>query len=258
MTQNHTPLTLYVGVGGPAERRRPPFFKTKKIGLLGATASLAYAPWSDPSWTLLAHPCCRKDCTREPDWYFDLHPRINFEQKKRWHADYNAWLKRLQTPIFMQEAWPDIPLAVRYPRERIFGEFRQYFTNHCAYMIALAMTEGVTHVGLFGCQYSGGGEREKQRESLLYWMGRFEQAGGTLVIPPAQNTLFEMPLYGYASHDASTGKLVPAYAPVPGPVTIDRDGVPTALLPMPADGSRPVLMAPPPGVEIAWERSGWA
>lgn len=251
------PLNWIVKLGGAAERRRSPFFKTKKLGLLGSTDSLACAPWHDPSWTLAAHPCCRKDCKREPDWYFDMHVRKQFQDvKKSWHPDYYEWLTHLQTPVFMQEAFPDVPMAVRYPKERILAEFRPYFTNHCAYMIALAMTEGVTHIGLFGCQYAGGGEREKQRESLLYWLGRFEQNGGTVVIPSKSNTLFQMPLYGYASHDPETGKLVKAYA-APKKITVEKDGAPNTLTPLPDDPTLRIPLAPMPNGElVAWERSG--
>lgn len=212
---------------GGAARRRPPYFRTKKLGLLGSTESLDFAPWTDASWTLAAHPCCRPRCAREPDWYFDLHrPECFRVDKKQWNPRYHAWLKALQTPIFMQEEWPDIPMAVRYPKERMFAEFRAYFSNHCAYMIALAMTEGVTHLGLFGCQYTGA-ERGVQRDSLTYWLGRFEQAGGTLVIPDKFNTLLSQPLYGYESHD-ERGKLLPAYRHT-ATIAKTADGPPTVL-----------------------------
>ena len=200
-------------VGG-VRHRTPPFFKTKKVGLLGNTASIQFAPWGDPSWTLLAHPCCRPECRREPDWYFDMHVPACFQvQRKGWNPDYYDWLKKLQTPIFMQEAWPEIPMAVRYPIERVLSEARPYFSNHCAWMIALAMTEGVTHIGLWGCQYSHQSERGHQRGSLEYWLGRFEGAGGKIVLPPKWTNLLADPpeLYGYQSHDKE-GKLVYAGA----------------------------------------------
>ncbi len=246
--------------GGTAYRR-PPYFRTKKLGLLGSTDSLAYAPWDDPSWTLAAHPCCRPSCQREPDWYFDLHRPSCFRiQEKSWNLHYYDWLKALQTPIFMQEEWAEIPMAVKYPRHRIFSEFRPYFTNHCAYMIALAMTEGVTHIGLFGCQY-GGAERGVQRDSLTYWMGRFEQAGGTLVIPAKNNTLLTQDLYGYESHDAE-GKLLPSYRmplpPLPSSVKVtDHIGPIQGQIidPASAEGRIP-LMVLPNGEQPAWERSG--
>jgi hypothetical protein len=203
-------------VQGGADRRRPPFFRTRKVALLGATDSLPYAPWHDPSWTLAAHPCCRPQCKREPDWYFDLHrPECFRSERKPWNAKYHTWLTQLQTPIFMQEHWPDVPLSVRYPIERIEAEYRSsvtgqlYASNHCAYMFALAMAEGVEQIGLFGCQYAGS-ERGVQRESLIYWIGRFEQMGGRVVVPRARNTVMVQPLYGYASHDEK-GDLLPAY-----------------------------------------------
>lgn len=207
------PFVLAGGTTGGAAHRRPPYFKTKKLGLLGATTNIAFAPWHDPTWTLAAHPCCRPQCKREPDWYFDLHrPELFRVKKKGWNPDYYGWLKTLQTPVFMQKNWPDIPMSVEYPLTRILGEFRGYFTNQCAYMIALAMTEGVTHIGLFGCQYAHHTEHGVQRDSLTYWLGRFEQAGGTVVIPPKYNSLLCAPkeLYGYESHDEK-GKLVKAY-----------------------------------------------
>ena len=220
-------ISLTVGmVGGTAGRRRPPYFKTKKLALLGSTQSLQYTPWFDPSWTLAAHPCCRGSCKREPDWYFDMHPPSCFRQeKKSWMSRYYSWLKKLQTPIFMQEDWPDVPMAVRYPLERVEAEYansvtgRIYATNHCAYLIPLAMMEGVTTIGLFGCQYSSDTEHSVQRDSLSYWLGRYEQWGGKLVIPKKFNSLLCQPrgLYGYESHD-DEGKLKPEYRVQKAPV----------------------------------------
>lgn len=251
------PFVLNAGPSGGAAFRRPPYFKTKKLGLLGATTNLAYAPFHDPSWTLAAHPCCRPQCKREPDWYFDLHrPELFRVKKKGWIRDYHGWLKNLQTPIFMQKHWTDIPMSVEYPLTRIQAEFRSYFTNQCAYMIALAMTEGVTHIGLFGCQYSHETEHGVQRDSLTYWLGRFEQAGGTLVIPPKHNSLLCSPslLYGYASHDEH-GKLVPEYT---APVTITKakgDGTKErrALYAVKDDGSCDVPLMPLPQGETRRE-----
>jgi len=214
-------------VGGVAFRR-PPFFRTPKLAVIGCTQSRQYAPWHDPSWTIGSHTSARQFAEREPDWYFDLHRRECFTvQDKAWNPHYYDWLKALQTPIFMQQAWPEIPMSVAYPLQRILSEYRAYFTNHVAYMIALAMTEGVKTIGLYGCEYAQDGEYAVQRGSLEYWLGRFEQSGGTVVLPQQQCSVLAYPktLYGYASHDAN-GKLtgdykrphkvtVPAAAPEP-------------------------------------------
>lgn len=248
--------------GGGGSRRRPPYFKTKKLALLGNTANLSYAPWFDPTWTLAAHPCVERKCKRTPDWYFDLHPPETFRAKKTWrNRDHYTWLKQLTVPIFMQQDYPDIPMAVKFPKTRLLAEFRPYFTNHCAWMIALAMTEGITHIGLFGCQYKADTEHGTQRDSLTYWLGRFEQAGGTLVIPDDDNTLLCSPkeLYGYESH-ANHGDLVASYR-TKKVVTIPKaDGTAERreLASVNTDTGQCAvpLMPPPNGEPIAWERSG--
>jgi hypothetical protein len=255
-------LTLARGYVGGTAHRRAPYFKTKKLGLLGNTSSLELAPWTDTSWTLAAHPCCRPRCPREPDWYFDLHrPELFRQEIRTWNKTYYTWLKTLQTPVFMQENYPEIPMSVKYPLARILAEYRRYFTNQCAFMIALAMTEGVTHIGLFGCQYSHETEHGVQRDSLTYWLGRFEQAGGTVVIPAKHNTLLCAPnlLYGYESHDKD-GKLVPQYTVAPMVTVKKKDGSQerralTMLDQTKAEGRIP-LMKLPNGETPAWGRSG--
>jgi hypothetical protein len=239
---------------GGAAYRRPPFFRTKKIAILGSSGGLEHAPWHDPSWTLIAHPCCRPKCKREPDWYFDMHrPECFQNEKKPWNLAYYTWLKRLQTPIFMQRNWPEIPMAVKYPLELVdTAEFRcsvtgrLFASNHPAFMFPLAMMEGITHIGLFGCQYAGG-ERGTQRDGLVYWIGRYEQWGGTVVVPRSQNTLMEQPLYGYASHDEK-GKLIDCYRP---PMALAKEsGAAVQLMPL-SDGP---LMAHPHGEAPALDR----
>ncbi len=241
-------LADVVGGGSGGTRRRSPYFRTKKVALLGCTESIKYAPWHDPSWTLVAHNSARNLMQREPDWWVDLHRPECFKSQKGWYPKYYQWLQVQHTPIFMQEAYAEIPAAVRYPKERILGEFRNYFTNQVSYMIALAITEGATHLGLFGCQYKADTERGVQRESCVYWLGRFEGAGGTVVLPPKYNTLLASPkaLYGYASHDAE-GRLVPEYQPKAPPA-----GAPQMTVLQTSE-------APPThmdiGEPVAWERS---
>jgi hypothetical protein len=252
-------------IGGRATWRRPPYFRTKKLGILGRTTNVRYAPFFDPSWTLVSHTSSREYCEREPDWYFDLHrPECFRVEQKSWNRKFYTWLKTLQTPIFMQEEWPEIPMAVRYPIERVLQEFRAYFTNHAAYMIALAMMEGVHTIGLFGCQYGHDSEYSTQRGSLEYWLGRFEQAGGQVILPVKFNTVLNYPpqLYGYESHDKD-GKLLKEYRPkklVVDKPTKDGGVVKMALTVVDeqsAEGRIP-LAKPPNGEAIAWERSGHA
>lgn len=161
----------------------------------------------------------------------------------------------------MQEEYPDIPMAIKFPKERIMGEYRAYFTNHVAWMIALAMTEGVTHFGVFGCEYAHVYERGHQRGSLEYWLGMFEGRGGHVILPP-QSHLLNKPfeLYGYESHHPVTGKLIESYR-------ISKDAGAPPALPGPPDMPELKLIDPKtaegriplreiPGQPVEWGRSG--
>ncbi len=261
----NTARPLFVmGQGNVGGRHRagPPFFKTKKLAVIGSNITSKAAPWHDPSWTIASHCSSRKNCGREPDWYFDLHrPECFTNQGKSWNPAYYDWLQHLQTPIFMQQAWPEIPMAVAYPLQRILSEFRPYFTNHVAYMIALAMTEDVRTVGVFGCEYQHGSEYSAQRGSLEYWLGRYEQWGGKVVLPHATNPklqpLLEYPatLYGYGSHD-DKGKLCGDYKSNPIVTVPTKEGVQHKELAVVAqDGSCAVPLAKPPnGVSVDWSK----
>jgi len=189
------------------EPRRPAFAGTgrlRKIALLGGAPSLKYAPWHDPSWELWAHMSCRKQCEREPDLFFDLHPPALWrsQEKKYWDKGYLDWLKTNRTPIYMQEKYPDAPASLRYPFEQMITEFpRGYMTNTVSYMMALALMEGVTHLALYGCHYDAASEYGPQRGCCEYWIGLLEGRGVTVLIPPTCD-LCGRPalLYGYQSH----------------------------------------------------------
>lgn len=111
----------------------------------------------------------------------------------------------------MQEHHDDVPASVEYPKDRIlleFGGIRRYFKNQVAWMIALAMSEGVTHLGLWGINYGHDTEYEIQRGSAEYWLGRVEERGIHLYLPNECSLLAEpVGLYGYESHDENGHRL---------------------------------------------------
>lgn len=211
-----------IGLRAPvAVLAKPPRAITRsvrKVALCGShSASLADAPWDDPSWEFWGHASSRAWYARALDRYFDLHPRACWTRGGRKTAKYPRWLAGNTVPIYMQDHYDEVPASIKYPKSRIlleFGGARPYFTNHVAWMIALALTEGITHLALFGINYGTEGEYVKQRGSAEYWLGRAEGMGVNVVLPE-QCTLLSEParLYGYESHDETTGQLLPEYAP---------------------------------------------
>lgn len=178
-------------------------------------ASLVDAPWEDYSWEKWGHASSRFAYKCEMDRYYDLHPPACWTRGGRKTAMYPKWLRRNTVPIYMQKEYPDVPASVEFPRGRILAEFgfpRPYFTNHVAWMVAHALTEGVDVIGLWGINYGIESEYQIQRASCEYWIGRAAERGVQIVIPE-QSTLLRDPaqLYGYESHDETTGKRIPAY-----------------------------------------------
>lgn len=206
-----------VGMGRANPPPRPAAARTvRKVALCGSHSdSLRDAPWDDPTWEFWGHASSRAWYKRPMDRYFDLHPRAVWTRGgKKTHA-YPKWLAKNTVPIFMQQRFDDVPASVKFPKGRIlteFGDARPYFANHAAWMIALAMTEGVSVLGLFGVNYGTESEYVRQRGSAEYWLGRAAERGIRIVLPE-QCTLLAEPalLYGYESHDEKTGLLKEAY-----------------------------------------------
>lgn len=201
-----------------AASRFPAARTVRKIALCGShSSSLADAPWADPSWEFWGHASSRGWYARQMDRYFDLHPPACWTKGGKKGDAYPKWLKQNTVPIYMQKQFPEVPASVMYPKGRIlmeFGDARPYFTNHAAWMIALALTEGVTAIGLFGINYGTEGEYVRQRGSAEYWLGRAAERGVRIVLPSQCNLLAEPALlYGYESHDEVTGLLRPEYQP---------------------------------------------
>ncbi len=178
--------------------------RSRKIALLGGASTLRFAPWHDSSWELWSHHSCRHQCGRDPDLLFDLHPPELWRNPKLkfWDTEYLTWAKTNRIPVMMQDVYPDVPASIRYPFEQMATEFpRGYMTNTVAYMVALALMEGVTHLGIFGCHYNAGSEYGPQRGCCEYWLGVAEGRGVHVLIPPKCDLLNRPSLlYGYESH----------------------------------------------------------
>ncbi len=192
--------------------------RLRKIGLLGShERTLTYAPWDDPSWELWGHASSRGYYKRPPERFFDLHRRECWSKSNNKGQKYLDFLHTNTVPIFMQERYPEIPGSIRYPLERYVLEFGRYATGHGAWMIGLALMEGVTHLGFFGVNYGKNefngvdAEYATQRGSCEYMMGVAHARGIHLVRPPGCTLLADpKELYGYESHDAE-GALIESY-----------------------------------------------
>jgi hypothetical protein len=151
----------------------------------------------------------------------------------------------------MQEKYRDVPQSIRYPRERILSEFRRYITSQTGWMIALALTEGVTHLGFYGIHYDHQDERGWQLACAEYWVGLAEGRGVQIAIPPGSPLLRNPLLYGYESHDANGKNLMAAKA-----ATGVFNPAKLRVVDMENPAGRIPLMKLPSGQAPNWEQSG--
>lgn len=240
----------------PASYEPPGLGRLRKIALIGTAQTWAHAPFHDPSWEIWAHASAAPICPRV-DRFFDLHPKHVWDKPKTWMKKYPQWIRTVPVPVYMQERHADVPQSIRFPKERVFAEFRRYATNQVAYMIALALSEGVTHLGFFGIHYAAADERHMQRAGCEYWMGVAEGRGVQLVIPQGCPLLHEPPwLYGYENYNPDGTQKKVNGVPKVGTVTPFDPATATVIDEADATAKRPPLMVLPTGEAPAWDRSG--
>jgi hypothetical protein len=188
----------------PKKRTRKPKVKTRKVAIVGkAPSSRSLAPYQDKSWEIWG----LGDLWRHiPKWdrWFEMHDTE--AGKKRWQPDHLEFLKK-QENLYVAHPTPELPNAKLYPKDEVLAKFFPYFNNSVSWMIALALHEGITHLGLWGVDMAqsdpatgANGEYEHQRPSCEFFVG--VAAGmGVQVMVAAESDLLKTPrLYGFETH----------------------------------------------------------
>lgn len=116
---------------------------------------------------------------------------------------YIAWCKN-HPRIYMQEARPEFPGAVKYPMAEMSKRFGDYFwTSSLAYMQALAQVEiekkgdPENVIGLWGVDMSAHDEYGHQRPGCHYFIQEALRAGIQVYVPPESDIMEPPPPYGY-------------------------------------------------------------
>ena len=173
----------------------------KKLAIVGSGKNTRdAAPWDDNSFDIWVfnesgnHSWCKRW-----DAVFQMHePEIytGHNTKDPTHWD---WLQREHgKPIYMQEADPLVPDAVRFPLEDAIAlTGLDYFASTFAYMAALAILQGYDVVHIHGIELSFS-EYQYQAECWRFWIGVLKgKLGAENVVLHSGKSLFESPRYGY-------------------------------------------------------------
>lgn len=116
--------------------------------------------------------------------------------------DHWEWLKQNKTiPVYMMEARPEVPMAVRYPIEQAQAlvpsyRRRKVFTSSFDYLMALAILEGVKRIEAYGFEMGSDTEYRYQREGAAYWIAQCDARGIELVLPE-KTALLRNKMYCY-------------------------------------------------------------
>lgn len=178
----------------------------RKVAIVGyASSSKDMAPFGDKSWEIWGLNTLYRAIPRWDRW-FQIHDDHIVQSKDREDPEHFAWLQKCGIPVFMQTAHPEIPTSVAYPLRAVVEKFGpRYFTNSIAYMIALAIYEGVKDIGLFGVDMLQDSEYAGQRACCEFWLGLASGMGIMIHLPKESALLKSNFWYGYQEKPAIGG-----------------------------------------------------
>lgn len=167
----------------------------KRVAIVGfAASSMSMAPFEDPTWSVWAMNQLYRKIPRADRW-FEIH--TNWHEHVVEGTDHQKWLADAPIPIYMVNRVPSIPNSVRYPLERVIHGNLDYFTSSVAFMIALAIDEGFTEIGLWGIDLIVGDEYHYQKACAEFWLGVAHGKGITVTLPNTTALCKQSHRYGY-------------------------------------------------------------
>lgn len=171
----------------------------RSVAIYGLAPCLGAAPDDWESWALLWD----LDRYLQADRLFDPHQG----HKKSDPKEYGICLRNakvVDAPVYVTEMPSEFPTAVKYPLYEVIDEIGDYFGSSCAYMLGLAILEGVDQIGLWGFDMGCNGEYQHQRPNCEYLIGFARGRGISVHIAPGSALMtidprFEHGRYGWQS-----------------------------------------------------------
>ena len=163
----------------------------RQVAIVGlAPSTHDDAPYEDPDWEVWGLPW---DNDRYPyfDRLFDIHPLecIREATPSFYQPGYEDRLRELDAPLYMQQAYPDIPNAIEYPLGAVSDLVGDYYNSSIAYMLGLAIFEGSDKIGVWGVDMDGPGEPghaneyRDERPNCEYLLGFAKAKGIEIYLP---------------------------------------------------------------------------
>jgi hypothetical protein len=99
----------------------------------------------------------------------------------------------------MIEAQPDMPMTLPYPKDWVKQQLgtHEYFTSSIAMMLALAIAEGFTTIGVYGIDLIVGREYAWEKPCAEFYLGIATAKGIDIHVPKACALMWQDYTYGY-------------------------------------------------------------
>lgn len=167
-----------------------------KVALIGsAPSSVRLAPYGDSDWKVWGCSPGVYGIAPRVDAWFELH---RYEPGQSWFSpEYCQWMNRLKVPLYMAEVRVEQPASVRLPQEELVAKYGPYFfTSSLAWMMAMAIEQGATTIGLWGVDMAATEEYGYQRAGCQFFAMLAASRGIEVGVPPESDLFRPMPLYG--------------------------------------------------------------
>jgi hypothetical protein len=185
----------------------------RRICIIGTAPTFRDAPWDDPSIEMW----CLNDFwvlkPKRADRWFDLHPFDHFHFSKpgkkvlahevpagyfiRPHG-HLEFLKSQTIPVYVQDAKTlGTPSAVTFPKAMVEQAVGPYFASSPAWMLGLALAEGVSEIQVYGIHLATEWEYQRQKPNFAFLLGLAAGRGVKIVVPKTAPLLRESHQYAY-------------------------------------------------------------
>ena len=154
------------------------------------------APFEDPDWETWGF-AQDEDGYPYLDRVFEMHP-LDFIRGVR-RPGFEDRLREFDIPLYMKEAYSEIPNATAYPIEDVIAVIGDYFNSSIAYMLGLAILEKVDRIGVWGVDMAGDDEFGYQRPNTEYLIG-FARGRGIDIYIPEESALLTFGVEGGGKH----------------------------------------------------------
>ena len=192
-----TPVCTAVSIIDRASAKIAVTPRRDKVAIVGfASNTLHLVPWEDPEFEVWGLNQGHLHFKRRADRWFEMHsPEFTADVRD---PNYIEFLKQCPVPIYMIEAYPEYPNAIRFPIEdAIAYAGRDYFMSSISYMLAVAALEKFKEIHLYGINLAIGSEYFYEKPNAEWWLGKLEAKGIKVVVPHASSLLKQYRRYGY-------------------------------------------------------------